>query len=860
MVSRAAGVILRIAKAWIAARGSRIADGGWRIADGGSRMVSRAAGVILPRSSFILQAALALTVCHGALADPVAGADAAPGSAFNRRGGDLALERDERGLSQLVPERSRTPGGWLYDAPYGIRPALPLDDGWNYRLSTELGAVHGTGAAPRLRDYGDYRNGFLLNYFSLGLEQAGTPNYLDITGGAVGREDQHYRANFGRRGDFRAGVYFSEIPKLFTDRARTVFQGAGSGSLTLPAGLVPGNNTPAQLAAALQTAPLFELGFSRKTAGLDFDATPGTDWRVYARYAQDRKQGTRPFGGASGYPGVTAVETIEPVDYKTHNVSAGLQWSGEALQANLAYTGSFFRNGIDTLTWEHPLVVGDPAVVQRGRMDLYPDNAFHNVKLDWSAVLPLRGRLTGGLSWGRMTQDDALVAPTVNAGVLSATDLANWNTTGALSRPSAGARIDTRLAHLGVAFSPVSDLSLQAKLRHYDEDNKTRYAAFNPLTGQSGYLGLDGANNSNIVPGLFGVPVQAIPYQRRKDNYGVEADYRLLRRTNVTLGYEREDSKAPYRAVAESKEERLRAGLNNRDIPWATVRLSVEHANRTGEGYHYDANRPFYSSTALINAPATLAELRQHDIADRRQDVVNARVNFLVARDMDLGVSGKYVDNDYDAFYGRLGERKSALNLEWNWQPRPGASTYAHYGFERVKNRMAQINDSAAGWASGNPAAGGPAYPLANRWEEESRDDAHVLGLGFRYAFARATIESGYTYMYSPYRTSYGYASSGALAGGAAAAAGAGDGMPDILFRSQALETSLRVKLGRDTALRFYHRYERARYEDWHYDGLPLILGTGEAVFLGAGPVNYSTNLFGVFFQYVPGGLDKPRP
>src|SRR5687768_12740118 len=176
---------------------------------------------------------------HGAAAD---GISIPQGSAFNRTGLDPTLERDSRGMSQLAPEPSRTPGGRLYEPPYEIRPALPFAGSWDYRLSLELGAIHDSGKAPRIRDYGDFRDGALLNYFNFGTEQAATARYFDVTAGAIGREDQHYRATFGRYGDFRTGVYFSQVPKLFTDQARTVFLGAGSGSLTPPAGLVPGGN------------------------------------------------------------------------------------------------------------------------------------------------------------------------------------------------------------------------------------------------------------------------------------------------------------------------------------------------------------------------------------------------------------------------------------------------------------------------------------------------------------------------------------------------------------------------------------------------------------------------------------------
>jgi MtrB/PioB family decaheme-associated outer membrane protein len=739
---------------------------------------------------------------------------------------DATLERDARGKSLLLIEPSRTPSGFLHEWPYALPEPQPLGD-WSYRLSTELGALATRGDANR--SYGDFRDGATISYLAVGLDRPGSGDYVDFAGAAFGRDDQRYAASFGRYGDFAARLHFNRSPKEFTDQARTLFHGAGTGSLTLPASLTPGTSSPAEIAAALAAAPRLSLGFGRKNAGAQFEATPDGRWRLFAGYELDRKNGTRPSGGASGYPGAPLVETIEPIDYRTHNVLAGAQWSGEALQVNAAYTASFFRNGIDTLTWESPFTPGT------NRSDLYPDNNAHSVKLDLAAALPLRGRLTGGVSLTRMKQDDALVAPTV--------DIPDWDTPAALGQQSAGARIDTRLLHLGGSFSPVRDLTLHAKLRHYDEDNKTRYSAFNPLTGQFGYIGLDGGVN-NVVPAFLRVQIRNVPFEQHKDNYSAEADYRAARHTNLTLGYERESIERPYREAKKTAEDRWRIAASNRDIAWATLRLSYEHAQRSATEYDFDPNGASYAP-GLAKAPATLAELRKHDLAERRQQILNGRINFLVASDMDLALSTRLVDNDYGAEYGRLGERIAALNLEWSWQPGPRSSAHAHYGFERIRNRMALISDDPGGYSTGDPHAGGAVYPLANQWDETSCEDAHLLGLGFRQALGPATLESGYTYVYSPYRTQYSFA-------------GAGDSMPVIAFREHTLETSLKFRLDRDTALRLYHRYQRARFSDWHYDGLPLLFGNGEALFLGAGPQDYSAHVIGVFFQYVPGRREAP--
>ena len=81
--------------------------------------------------------------------------------------------------------------------------------------------------------------------------------------------------------------------------------------------------------------------------------------------------------------------------------------------------------------------------------------------------------------------------------------------------------------------------------------------------------------------------------------------------------------------------------------------------------------------------------------------------------------------------------------------------------------------------------------------------------------------------------------------------------MPDITFRQQTLLTSLKFALNKNTALRMYYRYDSARFEDWHYDGVPLVFANGAGVFLGAGPQNYNVHLFGLFFQYTLGKQEK---
>jgi hypothetical protein len=84
-----------------------------------------------------------------------------------------------------------------------------------------------------------------------------------------------------------------------------------------------------------------------------------------------------------------------------------------------------------------------------------------------------------------------------------------------------------------------------------------------------------------------------------------------------------------------------------------------------------------------------------------------------------------------------------------------------------------------------------------------------------------------------------------------ALASSAGSGMPDSIYRQNVLETGLRYQVAKNMAWRLFHRYEKAKFSDWHYDGLQNVYNN--ISFLGAGPQNYSVNVIGVLFQYTLG-------
>lgn len=127
-----------------------------------------------------------------------------------------------------------------------------------------------------------------------------------------------------------------------------------------------------------------------------------------------------------------------------------------------------------------------PGLTQ-GRFDLTPGNRACNARAEYTRSLPNfhQGYFTAVVSAGKWRQNDDLIPCTTipNITLANVTLLSGgaWDTTGALSRKSAAATIDTRLADLTFSVNPTTDLNLKAKARYNGTKNNTDpFLAVNP--------------------------------------------------------------------------------------------------------------------------------------------------------------------------------------------------------------------------------------------------------------------------------------------------------------------------------------------------------------------------------------------
>ncbi len=820
------------------------------------------------------------------------------GNALDLRGWTPMLRpADPDGMSYLHPGMLRTPTGALYPYPPMVDAGRPLGPGdWTYGGLLEVGYLHvgGDRNAEYFRQYADWRSGAVLGLLALNFDNRSTGSYVEFRGSHISGDDQFYRLRGGRYGSYRVEAFYRDMPHTVSTSAYPIWNGVGSTDLTLPLPLVAGASTPAQVAAVSAATPRRSIGLVRTRSGLGYEGVLYRNWIGSASITNEKRIGTRLWGGSMffNYPfpangGV--LETVRPIDFRTTDVNLSLRNVGKVWRFLATYNGSFFRNKKDHLDFQSPFglynVVGTPQIadIKDGQFSLEPDNDYHNLRLDLSRELKGNGQFTLAGAWGTMRQNDALLAPTTctgTGGIFIAPPVnytfqcANWNTPTALSQRSANARIDTGLFDARLTFRPTPAFGWHAGLRWYREDNKTRYLAYNPLTGQYGYISENGSQGS-VVPGETGIFDPTNPlYQSymvsvRNNPFGftdtiveLGGDWQFGRKSSFGIVYTYDHNQPKYRERKRVDDQRIKFDWVSRDVIGATIRLSYEFASRDGDKYNYDPYGRFFSESLPgfvepINGIAahTVADMRKYDLSDRTESKARAIVTYPWGESATLSATFYGNRDQYDAAIGRQSTRTTGATVQWDWQPTPATTMNAYLGAEGSRMGISNVADNealiGANIGQTNPNLGGPLYPYANQWWEFDRESNRNAGLSFSHDFGRTSADLSYNYTGSLGRVGYSYASLAALAyHGPDAAAVAGTGFPDNRYRTNTLDLGLSFRINRNVGVRLFGRYQTGAFSDWHYAGFDNTLSYDHRIYTDkGGQLHYSASLVGVMLN-----------
>ncbi|GAA0715368.1 MtrB/PioB family outer membrane beta-barrel protein [Dokdonella soli] len=797
---------------------------------------------------------------------------------------------DDRGTSWLLPGQRRSPTGNLYACP---APAPHPDEhgDWQYYGVLQMGYL-GTGGDDRnalWNRYVDWDSSLILGLLDLMFERPDDGTYANVRASRVSDDDQYYQAVFGRAGSYKVQAFLRDMPNVLSANAKPIWNGVGTNSLTLPAGLTPGRSTSAEAAAVSAATPERTLSVKRSKQGLGFSLYLTPQWTAYADLSDEERKGARPYGGSFffnfPFPANGGVfETTKPIDDSTINLNGGLRYAGSVWRMDFAYSGSFYRDRYTRYTFQspfglYPVVPGAvSAPLYQGQMSTEPDNDYHNLKATFTRKLPMNGELSLTASAGRMSQNDTLIAPIDCQGVFGLGlggslqlgpknpflySCANWNTSAALSRKSADMRIDTTLVDARVVLQPTSDLSVRGGLRFNRDDYRNVYLAYNPLTGDYGYVSENGTQGS-VVPGEVGLfnpltdrsavtRVRSLPLDIQIVDANFGADWKLGDRNTLGATFAFNRYEPTNRERQRIDDNSLKLTWVNRALDWLTFRANYTYLKQTGDRYNYNP----YDFTYSISLPGyvpppggtpahTVDALRKYDMSSRDEHKLDLMATVMPRDDMTVSASLRGDWNSYDAQIGRQAYHTVGATLQWEWQPAPSTNMSVYAAWDRSQLRLANVQDQGDG-AGVDPHLGGSTnYALKGLWWERDTQRDYYAGATLNHRFGRVRLDASWNYLYSRGLDAFAYAGPSALAYFVDSFLVPGNAFPPMIYRVQSFTFGVTVPIVERVSMRLFDYYERGHVSDWHYFGFGSGLAYDHRVYTDGGPQSYRANLVGL--------------
>ncbi|MBI2202703.1 MAG: MtrB/PioB family decaheme-associated outer membrane protein [Candidatus Rokubacteria bacterium] len=679
----------------------------------------------------------------------------------------------------------------------------------------------------KLEEYRDLSSGPYLENLTLRLLRTDERLGLDFNGSRWGHDDQEFELRVGRIGKWQFGLEWGQIPHTYSTTSRFLATEPERGVYRL---------SPMRPALATHNAaPEGEVGMRTDTGRLLFSYSLSPDIDVSARYTITRRDGDRPRGMAFGSPGNNFYEVFEPIEQTIHDFRLGTNIARENWQLQFGYTASVFVNDLRRVRADNPCRPGAPAgcaagdtgaaAPDTGQQALPPDNMAHTFTVNGGVSLPLRTRVTAGMSYALYLQNTEFLPHTINP-TISNVDLL-------LPQDSLNGVVHNIHANLGVTSRPFAlPLTLGAKYRlhqYLDESDEITFPG-------------KVVNDRTLVQEAR----RAGRWSWNRQNVDLDGRYQLFAPVAMTLGtgVERWDRNR-HREVEESNEFFGKAAVDATPFDWMTARLTYRPSFRRGERY----NRLAHIEHSVVGEEVTsgnvqLNLLRKHDQADRDRQRVDALLQFTPTEALTISPTFGYRWDDYvDARAGLQKENAWNAGLDLTWNP-----------FERLGLNLAYSHEHNRQFQRGRNRNGpGATFDVADyTWESKIRDTIDTFSGGLRFTFIPKVLDwaanASYQFALGRVETSNPVEpTSGTAANIAAAKAKPWPAFQDQILR---IDTSLRYTFLKSWTASLGYVFESFQKDDWRTDRLEPFIPGVSMTWQGNDYRNYAAHIVGVTLRY----------
>jgi MtrB/PioB family decaheme-associated outer membrane protein len=620
----------------------------------------------------------------------------------------------------------------------------------------------------------------------------------------------------------RADLTYRQIPHLFSDITRTPYTQIAPGVFLLPDSLQSMNQKARNDSAyqrnmtdLLNTAPRVPLGFRTDISEARLRGRPAMGVQFELRGSRRLRAGSKAYGASLGFN--NAIELLEPIDQRMLDVDAIANFTRDRLTLRAVAGLSAFDNRVNALRWDNPKRLTDSTYASaytagngtsQGQLDLYPDNRLYRTNVSLGLRLPRRSVFTATLGGSHGTQDDAWLPFTVNTAIpqFRIDSLPGRSTNAKVTTFSQDYRLTSRLT---------SGVSGTLRYRGYQYDNHTPEHVF------PGQVRLDQV----WEPGA----IETRPYSNRQNTWGADADFSVIRGIGVSATYE---YRQRARTLRESDRDRENAvSVRARATPISQVELvaSTGYADRKLDHF---SEAEFREGGVLVEQPG----MRRFDIADRRQNTVDAALTWSPLERVDVMVEYAFLQNKYP--HSQLGlekERNDQVTAEATLHASEAVDLSGGYGFGRL------VTDQAARQSAASVSLSDTATWTAKLDDQSVFAFAH----GDWRPAPRVTVSGDYVFSRSHGTFELGRLSPKFLP--------APQDLPGTHFNRHTLSLEARYKVMESTELGVRYGFDQFKIIDFWSQGIPLLGATlsptsltSSGLFLGNNTQNYRAHAVAV--------------
>jgi len=718
----------------------------------------------------------------------------------------------------------------------------------------EIGVGHVDNGSYKFGDYGRgmQRSGaFLIGNARTSMRGDNNANYLDLVARNLGLDSRSVMIKGGEQGNYGLSFEYDELMKLHSDSYQSPYNGLGSAVLTQPAGVTDGATTAA-IAGLAASMKRFNVETKRKATGLGVTKQLTGGWDVAANYKREEKDGTKLTGipiqvGTGGSRGTALAP--EPINYSTDLFDAIARYADEKLQAQVSYHASLFSNDNRSLTWDNLFTGTGNTTARHGQM---PDNQFHQLGASGGYALSKETRLSGNLSFGRMTQNEAFL-PYSTGGTMPATLSLN----GKIETTHADIKLNSKLTH---------DLHLTAGYKYDDRDNKTPVNTYAYITADRDAGGVGASNTRTNTP-----------LSKTQQMLYADIDYHLSEATKLKLGYDYDKITHTFEPTDGDTEHTVKAEIKHSFSDTASGGLAYAHSDRNASAYNgaaplmatytsaYLASLCVAPNTFVLNgavvtctgtASATsqattpfldTPSLRKFFLTDRNRDKLRAYANFAPSEKLDLQLGGSYYKERYpdaEAGFGLAKATGWSANFDANWAATEAVNGLFFATFEDYSTDQ-----------NGHNGASSTVVPVITTLDRQNNtvafdpltgtttrtDRSLTLGMGFKVKQSDS-FDWGANFTHANTIGSTSFRNIGARLTTILP-------VPDAVSRLNRLELFGKYKVQKDLTLNVKYAYEDYNSTDWAWDGQGF---TSSTTFIGSGQTSpdYRVNVIGASLTY----------